>query len=189
MWVRRIRLGGVEYEFGDGRTRAPTGARKLTALELRRLLAAYRGDPRLSGIERELASPRPERARHHRVGRASVAEAMGADPSANKLVCHELPSVVPRVTPGVIERYEPPQAMSSEPQPMFDEQPHWVEILLVGEDDVGIAGAECEVTLATGKVVRRRTDRHGIVRIEGITSAANCKVSFPQIDEAAWAPA
>jgi hypothetical protein len=94
------------------------------------------------------------------------------------------------VTPVVIERYEPPlRAMPSEPQPMFDEQPHWVEIHLVGEDDVGIVGAECEVTLATGKVIKRRTNAHGIVRIEGIASTANCSVSFPRMDEAAWAPA
>lgn len=105
------------------------------------------------------------------------------------MVCYELAAVPPRVTPVVIHDYAPPQAMPSEPQPMFDEQPHWVEILLVGEDDLGIAGAECEVTLSTGKVVKRRTDQHGIVRIEGIASAANCSVSFPRIDEDAWAPA
>ncbi|PRQ10204.1 hypothetical protein [Enhygromyxa salina] len=182
MWARRIRLGGVEYEFGDRRTSAPRGARKLTPLELRRLLALHRGDPAFRGLERELASHRPEHVRHRDVRRGA-----GAD-SFTGVVCHELPTVVPRVTPGVIERYEPPQVMPSQLQPMFDEQPHWVEILLVGEDDSGIVGIMCEVTLATGKVVRRRTDRHGIVRIEGITSAANCTVTFPNFDEGAWAP-
>jgi hypothetical protein len=136
----------------------------------------------MRGLEREIGSQRPERVRH------PSPRSSPAAPST-QMVCYELPAVAPRVTPVVIESYTPPQAMPSEPQPMFDEQLHWVEIHLVGEDDVGIAGAECEVTLATGKVVKRRTDRNGIVRIEGIASTANCSVTFPRIDEAAWAPA
>jgi hypothetical protein len=136
----------------------------------------------MRGLERELGSQRPEHVRH--LGARSRAAA-----SPTRIVCYELPAVAPRVTPVVIESYTPLQATPSEPQPMFDEQLHWVEIHLVGEDDVGIVGAECEVTLATGKVVKRRTDRNGIVRIEGIASAANCSVTFPRIDEAAWAPA
>lgn len=168
--------------IGDPRAPAPSGARKLAPHELRRLLAAHQTHPSMRGLERELGSRRPEHVRHH------GARTSAADPDAH-VICYELPAVPPRVTPVVIESYAPPKAMPSEPQPMFDEQLHWVEILLVGEDDVGIAGVECEVTLATGKVIKRRTDRHGIVRIEGIASAANCSVSFPRIDEAAWAPA
>lgn len=182
MWVRRIRLGGVEYVIGDPRAPAPSGGRKLAPHELRRLLAAHRTHPSVRGLERELGGQRPERVRHE------SARASGPAPSTN-LVCYELEAVAPRITPVVIHDYAPPQAMPLEPQPMFDEELHWVEIHLVGEDDVGIAGADCEVTLGTGKVVKRRTDHNGIVRIEGIVSTANCTVTFPRIDEAAWAPA
>ena len=105
------------------------------------------------------------------------------------MVCYELRQPLRSVDAIVIPRYEPPAFAPAEPQPMFDEQPHWVEVQLVGDDDVGIAGAICELTLASGKVIRRRTNRHGIVRVEGFTSAGNCTVCFPEMDEEAWAPA
>ncbi|PRP93288.1 hypothetical protein ENSA5_43100 [Enhygromyxa salina] len=70
---------------------------------------------------------------------------------------------------------------------MFDEETHWIEIQLIGEDDEGIAHMPCEITLADGRTLRRTTDAHGLVRVEAIHDPANCIVEFPTLDAEAWA--
>jgi hypothetical protein len=177
VWVRRVRLAGVDYLIGR-RVNAPAGSRKLSRRELERLLARHRGCAQLRALEVELHSRKPERARH------AVRPAASAE-----LVGYELRRPIPRLAPIILSDHQPPRHEPSEPQPMFDEQLHWVEIQLVGEDDGGLAGVVCEVVLANGKTIRRRTDRNGLVRIEGVSTAANCTVTFPELDERAWAPA
>jgi hypothetical protein len=65
---------------------------------------------------------------------------------------------------------------------------HWVEVELVGEDGLGVAGARCEVKLPDGRVLERRTDAAGVIRIDGLTTVGDCEISFPDFDAAAWSP-
>jgi hypothetical protein len=66
---------------------------------------------------------------------------------------------------------------------------HYVEIELVGEDDVPIPGARYRVELPNGTVRQGRTNDAGAARIEDIPRAGSCKISFPDLDADAWQPA
>jgi hypothetical protein len=79
-----------------------------------------------------------------------------------------------------------PKYVSPELESTGEEKEHWIEILLIGEDDEGMAGVLCEVTLPSGQRVRRTTDRFGLVRIEGITDPRDCVLTFPDLDSDAW---
>ncbi|PRP91451.1 hypothetical protein ENSA5_55680 [Enhygromyxa salina] len=180
-----IRLAGVEYMFCDARQRAPSSGRRLTARELRGLLAAHGSNPRVRALLSELDRARPERLRHD-LGRRRERPSARA---VNALRCYELDTAIPKISPTAIPELAPPVASTFEPSPMFDEQPHWVELCLVGENEEPIPGVRCEVTLPSGKVVRRRSDRHGLVRIEGITTPGACSLTLPDLDQNAWEPA
>lgn len=61
----------------------------------------------------------------------------------------------------------------------------WIEIELVGEDDVGIPGEKYKITLPDESVAEGTLDEKGFARIEGFEKGA-CKVCFPDIDKEAW---
>jgi hypothetical protein len=82
-----------------------------------------------------------------------------------------------------------PNYVSPELESIGEEEEHWIEIVLIGEDDEGIAGVVCEVTLPSGQRVRRTTDRFGFVRIEGLADPRDCLVTFPDLDGDAWVDA
>ncbi|MEM1125786.1 MAG: hypothetical protein AAGI71_03975 [Bacteroidota bacterium] len=63
---------------------------------------------------------------------------------------------------------------------------HWVEIVLVGEDDSPVDAEPYEVTLPDGTVVHGALDANGRARIPSATPGT-CQVSFPHLDEAGWA--
>jgi type VI secretion system secreted protein VgrG len=67
----------------------------------------------------------------------------------------------------------------------IDEKKDWIEIELVGEDDSPISGEKYQVTLPDGTVASGTLDGDGFARIEGFDSG-DCKVSFPELDKAAW---
>lgn len=61
----------------------------------------------------------------------------------------------------------------------------WIEIHLLGEDDVPIAGERYRVVLPDGRVIEGRLGPDGLARIDGIPGG-RCTVSFPRMDEDAW---
>ncbi len=63
-----------------------------------------------------------------------------------------------------------------------EQQLHWIEIEVVGEDDLQLAGVLCEIELPDGKKLRRRTDHNGLIRIDGIVDAGSCTLVFPELD-------
>jgi hypothetical protein len=64
---------------------------------------------------------------------------------------------------------------------------HWIEIVLVHEDDGSpVAGEEYCVTLPDGVECRGFLDGNGSARITGIDEPGACKVHFPQLDKDAW---
>lgn len=181
----RVRLAGVAYLLCPPRQPGPSSGRLLRAREFRRLLLAHRSNLRLRAIVREHSDPRAERRRHE--GRHPPVQAITA--LAEVLRCYELPTAPPRLAPVILEDFSPLPYEPPEPGPMFDERAHWVEVCIVGENDEPLPGVACEITLPSGKVVRRRSDRHGLVRIEGITTPGACSLSLPGRHENAWAPA
>ncbi len=78
------------------------------------------------------------------------------------------------------------ESVAPVPVPLEPEEDHWIEVLVVGEDDEALVGIECAITLPDGKVVRRKTNRDGLVRLEGISNPGQCDISFPALDAEAW---
>jgi hypothetical protein len=64
----------------------------------------------------------------------------------------------------------------------------WIEIELVGEDDSPVGGERFRLVLPDGSTREGILDPMGRARIEGI-DPGTCKVSFPNLDEEAWAVA
>lgn len=87
----------------------------------------------------------------------------------------------PMLTTDVIVRLEPPPRPAFEPT-VLDEEDHWIEIEVVGPGEVAVGGLRCEVTLPTGRKLLRATDRHGLIRIDGIASAGECTIRFPELE-------
>lgn len=86
-----------------------------------------------------------------------------------------------------VERVEAPA--SDEPEPTAEVQLHWVEIMIVDEDDEGIVGVRCEITLPDGRKRQATTDRMGLIRIDGILDVGDCIVRLPDLDQQACEPA
>ncbi len=63
---------------------------------------------------------------------------------------------------------------------------HWLEIQLVGEDDMGVANEPYEIVLPDGTEVTGTLGPHGDARVEGIEAPGSCLVRFPRLDCDAW---
>jgi hypothetical protein len=74
-----------------------------------------------------------------------------------------------------------PGSASSSEQPK-----HWIEILLVGQDDSPIPYEDYKVVLPDGTVVNGCLDQNGSARLQQIASAGDCQISFPKLDQDAW---
>jgi hypothetical protein len=65
---------------------------------------------------------------------------------------------------------------------------YWIEIELVGEDNQPIPFEEYTVILPDGSPVNGYLDEDGFVRLDGIRTPGDCKISFPNLDKEAWQP-
>jgi hypothetical protein len=74
------------------------------------------------------------------------------------------------------------------PRPAPQKAQAWVAIELVGEDGKPIPGARYRLLLPDGSIREGRLDSRGTVHVDGIVPG-QCKVSFPDLDAEAWAPA
>lgn len=68
-----------------------------------------------------------------------------------------------------------------------DDRPEdtWIEVLVVDEDDVPIAGIDYEIELSDGRVRHGRTSEHGILRHDGMPPGA-CKVKLLGVEATGW---
>jgi hypothetical protein len=66
---------------------------------------------------------------------------------------------------------------------------HWVEVVLVDQDDHPLAGQAYQIELPDGTTATGTLDEKGKVRLDGITVGGSCKVCFPALDKDAWKPA
>ncbi|MCC6556395.1 MAG: hypothetical protein IT372_25830 [Polyangiaceae bacterium] len=79
------------------------------------------------------------------------------------------------------EEEEPPA-----PRPAAREEKTWIEIRLVDDDGLPVAGERYRVDLADGSAPRYgRLDAQGYAYVAGIP-AGSCTVSFPDLDERDW---
>jgi hypothetical protein len=58
---------------------------------------------------------------------------------------------------------------------------HWVEIEIVDPDDVPVPGLDVAIELPNGDVRRARTDSRGLLRIDQVRDAGDCKITFPDL--------
>jgi hypothetical protein len=65
------------------------------------------------------------------------------------------------------------------------DQQYWLEIQLVDEQQNAISGEEYRARLPDGSPAEGYLDDDGWTRIEGITTAGACQISFPNLDQAA----
>ncbi|MBV6321784.1 hypothetical protein [Duganella violaceipulchra] len=64
--------------------------------------------------------------------------------------------------------------------------PHWIELELLGEDDMPIAHAAYEVRVPDGSVAKGFLDDTGFIRIPKVAGEGACQVLFPELDAEAW---
>lgn len=80
----------------------------------------------------------------------------------------------------------PPAPPPPGPTPKKKSTVHWVAIQLVDEKGEPVPGKAYSVTLPDGSVKEGTLDEFGSARIDGLASAGDCKVRFPEIDGPAW---
>jgi type VI secretion system secreted protein VgrG len=66
-----------------------------------------------------------------------------------------------------------------------DEDKTWIEIELVDEEGNPIPGEKYEVTVPDGRVASGTLDEKGLAKVTNI-DPGECKVTFPDLDKAAW---
>lgn len=72
-----------------------------------------------------------------------------------------------------------------DPEEVEAEEKTWIEIEIVGEDDVGIPGEAFKITTPDGRVVSGTTGPDGVAKVIGL-DPGTCKVTFPNLDKEAW---
>lgn len=77
-----------------------------------------------------------------------------------------------------------PLKQQPKPKPL-----HWIEIQLVGEDDKPVPWVEYQIALPNGDTARGYLDGNGKARVENIDQPGQAQVTFPGLDQDAWAPA
>lgn len=85
------------------------------------------------------------------------------------------------VVPSIPRPIEPkPLAALAEDREVVPE--HWMEVELHDREDNAIMGIPLEIVLPTGGRRHGKTNRFGVVRIEGIQRAGQCTVLLPEPD-------
>lgn len=83
----------------------------------------------------------------------------------------------------------PSQLARLRQEPEAKEEDHWVGIELLWDDGNCVEGARFVITTPDGKTIEGVTNEYGLARVEGIKSAGQCKIQFPDIDKDSWAAA
>jgi hypothetical protein len=86
-------------------------------------------------------------------------------------------------------KYKPVQTQPNKPPQTKEEKEKknsWIEIELVDEANLPVAGEPYQITLPDGKTVAEGTlDDKGFARVDGI-EPGTCKIAFPDLDPEAW---
>jgi type VI secretion system secreted protein VgrG len=78
------------------------------------------------------------------------------------------------------------QPASQDPaQQEQQQEPSWIEIKLVDEDNRPVVGESYQITLPNNQVAGGMTDANGVGRVEGF-DPGQCQVTFPELDKTVW---
>jgi Bacteriophage probable baseplate hub protein len=88
------------------------------------------------------------------------------------------------------ERPQPRPAPRPTPPPAPRPRPStsWIEVRLVGEDGEPVAEVRYRLKLPDGSELEGTLGEDGLIRVDGI-DPAECELTFPELDQDAWAPA
>ncbi len=121
--------------------------------------------------------------------------APGGAPRTNAEGMSEVPNLKPGMYQVTVKAqgYEPAQAngvVVSEKTSLVDVKlrTQWIEVVVVGDKGEPIPNVKYVITLGDGKPVEGKTDADGKLYMEELPPG-NCKLSFPDLDDDAWAPA
>jgi len=107
------------------------------------------------------------------------------------LVDHIVPltsAIAATAVAATIVKYDRTSTMETHKDPQEDEiaeEKKWVEIELLDNNDLPVAGERYEVELPDGKIASGTTNAEGIARINGV-DPGSCKIRFPEMHEDGW---
>jgi len=169
----RLRLAGFELSADFGSPRFSSVAPEVTA-ELRHHAATATG---LREITDFLGLP-------GRIRACDVVELVSVQLERGQLVC------MPHRPCGIASGFAIPESEATDLSELTAAEPtaveHVVELQLLDQDDVPIAGISYRLTLPDGSVRDGTLDAQGTARVSGLTSADPCEVCFPTLDGESW---
>lgn len=146
-------------------------------------LAAFRGI--LPGLVIDRTDREPD-AVARRIAEALASGALAVEPTSLGR-----PDPRSRYTggPDRVTGVEAPPA-DEEPAPERAAEPvlTWIEVQLIGDDDLPVAGERYRLTLASGRVIEGTLNSEGLVRLEQMLPGTY-DLTFPRLDREAWAHA
>jgi hypothetical protein len=83
------------------------------------------------------------------------------------------------------EKVKPFKSPTEEEKEEKKEEPSWIEIEMVDEEDEPVPGEKYKITLPGDSVAEGTLDENGFARVEGFEKGT-CKVCFPGLDKEAW---
>lgn len=108
-------------------------------------------------------------------------EADKADPGASaKLKAEQAQTKAGKYGAEKVKPHKPPESEEEKKA-----KTAWIEIEMVDEADKPVPSVAYRVTLPDGTVDSGTLDEKGFARIEGF-EPGTCKVTFPDLDKAAW---
>lgn len=84
-----------------------------------------------------------------------------------------------RLSPLLVE--EPVVDLADLADDVVEPQQHWVEVRMLDADGEPLVDAPCRIEGPDGTVVEGRTDGDGKLRVDEITAAGPCKITFPAL--------
>jgi hypothetical protein len=162
------------------RAAAEAPARPRGDAPLRLLFALAADDRARAGLRRLLAEMSPSASVARMSDEALLREWTGLV-ARGRFSVAELPRADVIAGPAGEER-----DAAQEPPPPERRTPRtWIEIQMVGEDDLPLAGERYAIELPDGSRREGRLDSKGLARVDGI-DPGSCVITFPALDEEAW---
>ncbi len=87
--------------------------------------------------------------------------------------------------PGKVPELKTQAFKEPDPEDVEAAEKTWIEVELVGDDDVGIPGEPFEITTPDGKTVKGTTGPDGVAKVVGLESGT-CQICFTNLDQDAW---
>lgn len=60
-----------------------------------------------------------------------------------------------------------------------EDEEHWIEVCIVDVQDVPLPHVQCEIELPGGRVCKRTSNLHGVIRVDGVRHRGQCRIHVP----------